>query len=258
MFIDLADTRIHVEQAGSGPALVLLHGFTDAGYNWLPLVPLLSTTYSVLMPDARGHGLSARLSKDFTLHDLANDVVGMLDHLGIAEATLVGHSMGASTAARVAALQPQRVTRVVLEDPPWRSEEPPTTYTPNPFESFVRDFQEKSPSEQLELARASNPDWAHEELPIWAQSKAHVDLTSFASQHNIPGPNWRNDARGMRCPATLIIGDVERGAIVSKQIATEAETLCPTLRTVHIANAGHNIRREQGDRYRDAVLAALN
>jgi N-formylmaleamate deformylase len=258
MFFDLSDTRIHVEQTGDGPALILLHGFTDAGCNWLPLIPHLSGGYTVIMPDARGHGLSARLKEDFTLNDLAADVVGVLDGLGVAQAVLLGHSMGASTAARVAALHPDRVSRVVLEDPPWRSTKPETVYTPNPFETFVRDFQNATAEEQLSLALSSNPDWNHEEIPLWAKSKAQVDLASFRSQHNIPGPNWRDDVSGLRCPSTLITGEATLGAIVTPDIAKEAEKLCSTLRTVYIAGAGHNIRREQGDTYLGAVLSGLN
>jgi N-formylmaleamate deformylase len=249
MFLDLSDTRVHVEQTGDGPALVLLHGFTDAGCNWLPLIPHLSTTHTVITPDARGHGLSARLREDFTLDDLAADVVGVLDGLGIAEAALLGHSMGASTAARVAALHPDRITRVVLEDPPWRAAYPESDGTPNAFETFVRDFQVASSDEQLSLARSSNPDWDQEEIPLWAQSKAQFDLAGFGSHQNIPGPNWRNDVRGLRCPATLITGDTNLGAIVAPNIATEAEMLCPTLKLVHIPGAGHNIRRDQGSAY---------
>jgi N-formylmaleamate deformylase len=257
MFFDLSDTRVHLEQSGSGEELVLLHGFTDSGCNWLPLVPALEATHTVIRPDARGHGLSARLEHDFTLDDLVADVIGVLDGLGIATAALLGHSMGASTAARVASLYPERITRVVLEDPAWRRSKPATVYTPNLFESLIRDFQNASPQEQLSLARASNPDWGQEEIPLWTQSKVQVDLACFRSQHNIPGPNWRDDVRGLSCPATLITGNPERGAIVTAEIAQEAETLCPTLTTINIAGAGHNIRREQGNAYLEAVRYGL-
>ncbi len=237
---------------------MLLHGFTDSGCNWLPLVAVLEETHLVIRPDAHGHGLSARLDRDFTLDDLAADVIGVLDGLGIAKAALLGHSMGARTAARVAALHPERITRVMLEDPAWRRSKPATVYTPNPFESMIRDFQNASLDEQLSFARASNPDWGQEEIPLWAQSKVQVDLACFRSQHNIPGPNWRDDARGLRCPATLITGDPERGAIVTPTIAQEAEALCQTIATVFIAGAGHNIRREKGIAYLDAVRSGLN
>jgi N-formylmaleamate deformylase len=257
MFIDLADTRVYVEQSGKGEALVLLHGFTDSGRNWLPIVPALDSSYLVTRPDARGHGLSARLEHEFTLDDLVTDVIGVLDGLGIAKAALLGHSMGASTAARVASLHPDRITRLVLEDPAWRRSKPATGYTPNPFESFIRDFPNASPDEQFSLARASNPDWGLKEIPFWIESKVQLDLACFRSQHNIPGPNWRDDVRGIRCSATLIVGDHERGAIVSAEIAEEAESLCPTLFTVHIPGAGHNIRREQGAAYLAAVRSAL-
>jgi N-formylmaleamate deformylase len=257
MFFDLSDTRVHVERSGSGEPLVLLHGFTDSGCNWLPLVPALDSNYLVIRPDARGHGLSACLEHEFTLDDLVTDVVGVLDGLGIAKAALLGHSMGASTAARVASLYPERITRVVLEDPVWRRSKPATGYTPNPFESFIRDFQNASADEQFSLARASNPDWGLEEIPFWVRSKVQVDLACFRSQHNIPGPNWREDVQGIRCSATLITGDHERGGIVSAEIAKEAESLCPTLSTVHVPGAGHNIRREQGTAYLSAVQSAL-
>lgn len=258
MLITLPSTRLNVEQTGSGPALVLLHGFSDYGKNWLPLVPDLAKTHTVIMPDARGHGLSDRLATGFTLDDLAGDVIYLLDAMGIQQAALLGHSMGAGTAAHVAALHPERVARIVLEDPPWRAEHPQSAYQPDGWEAAVRAFQALSPDAQLAQARAQNPLWKDEEIPLWAESKAQFDMACFQAPLKVSWPDWRDDARAIRCPATLIIGDVSLGAIVSAGIAAEAERLCPTLRAVHIEGAGHCIRRERGEAFRSAVLRALN
>jgi N-formylmaleamate deformylase len=63
--------------------------------------------------------------------------------------------------------------------------------------------------------------------------------------------------RGLRCPVLLVTADVERGAIVSPEVAEEATRLNPNIRVVHVPGAGHNIRREQYAAFQSAVQGFL-
>lgn len=95
-----------------GPAVVLLHGTPFDADAWDPLVPLLAGR-RVVRFDARGHGVAAAVPvADY--RRLAADVVAVLDHLGVAEAHVVGHSWGGETAQRVAVDHPDRVARLSL------------------------------------------------------------------------------------------------------------------------------------------------
>ena len=64
---------------------------------------------------------------------------------------------------------------------------------------------------------------------------------------------WRDTARRLRCPTLLVTAEVERGAIVTPEVAEEASRLNPNIRVVHVAGAGHNIRREQYATFQSAV-----
>ena len=104
-------------EAGSGPPLVLLHGFTGAKENWLALMPLLAGSHRVIAPDLPGWGASSRLQgADYGYAAQALRVNAFLAALGLEDAVLVGHSMGGGIAAVAAAQHPQGLVALVLMD----------------------------------------------------------------------------------------------------------------------------------------------
>jgi non-heme chloroperoxidase len=108
--------RLHYAQQGGarGEPLILLHGLADSWYSFSRVLPLLPGSYRVFALDQRGHGESDRPASGYTVADFAEDVVAFLDAMEIPRATLVGHSMGAFVAQRVAIIAPDRVQRLVL------------------------------------------------------------------------------------------------------------------------------------------------
>src|SRR5512137_2856468 len=109
-------------QVRSWPSLVLLHGITDSGLCWPRVVKALAPEYELILPDARGHGLSDKPATGYAPQDHAADVEGLIRGLGLERPILIGHSMGAGVSATVAALYPDLMSGVILEDPPWRME----------------------------------------------------------------------------------------------------------------------------------------
>lgn len=89
---------LQVYSCGSGPTLLLLHGWTANHAAWSPLLALLSEKFTVLRPDARGHGThQVRVSSQPDVQRLARDVIHILDHFDLRQVAAVGHSMGALT-----------------------------------------------------------------------------------------------------------------------------------------------------------------
>jgi pimeloyl-ACP methyl ester carboxylesterase len=107
---------MHVEIRGSGPAVVLVHGFPDLGLGWHHQIPVLADAgYRVIVPDMRGYGrTSAPVQVDaYRIDRLVDDLLGLLDCLGETEAVFVGHDWGASVVWHVAAAHPERVRGAV-------------------------------------------------------------------------------------------------------------------------------------------------
>jgi non-heme chloroperoxidase len=98
----------------AGPAVILLHGLTDSWFSFSRILPGLSPVHRIYALDLRGHGDSDRPEDGYTPRDMAEDVIGFMDVLGIERATLVGHSMGAFVAREAALAAPNRIAGLVL------------------------------------------------------------------------------------------------------------------------------------------------
>jgi pimeloyl-ACP methyl ester carboxylesterase len=111
--------NIHVQQAGDGPDVVLIHGLTGDLSIWFlsRTIPALAHTHRVTAYDLRGHGYTDAPADGYTSLEHARDLIGLLDLLGIARARLVGHSFGAVIAVHAAVIASQRVDALVLSDP---------------------------------------------------------------------------------------------------------------------------------------------
>src|SRR5262245_21933384 len=111
-------TTIHVRSGGTGPAVVLLHGYGETGDMWVPLATDLARDHTVIVPDLRGMGLSSKPSGGFDKKNQALDVSGVMDALGVSQADVVAHDIGNMVAFQFAAQFPARVHRLVLIDAP--------------------------------------------------------------------------------------------------------------------------------------------
>src|SRR5262252_4361334 len=106
------DVSIYVRLGGTGPAVVLLHGYGETGDMWVPLAVDLARDHTVLVPDLRGLGLSAKPSGGFDKKTQAGDVTGVLDAMQVDRADVVAHDIGNMVAFALAAQHPDRVSRL--------------------------------------------------------------------------------------------------------------------------------------------------
>ncbi len=114
--ITLGDLTFAVQDEGDGPAIVLLHGFPDSHALWRNQVPaLVDAGYRVIAPDLRGFGDSSKPEgiDEYGILNIAGDVLGILDFLGVQRAHVVGHDWGAALAWAMGAFVPDRVDHLV-------------------------------------------------------------------------------------------------------------------------------------------------
>ena len=112
---DVAGAKVHYIDEGSGPAVILIHGFAGSTFSWRFVIPDLAKAHRVIAIDLPGFGFSDRgPDVDYSHAGQAERVVALLDLLGIQRATLVGHSMGGAIAQRIASRHPDRVERLIL------------------------------------------------------------------------------------------------------------------------------------------------
>lgn len=114
-FAEIDGCRLAYEQAGEGPPLVLVHGFGLDRRLWEPQVAAFAGRFTVIRYDCRGFGQSTGELDGRYRHGA--DLRALLEHLGVERATVGGMSMGGQIALELAALEPERVERLVLVDP---------------------------------------------------------------------------------------------------------------------------------------------
>src|SRR5687767_7101430 len=126
--VNVNGIQLAYERRGRGMPLVLVHGFPLDHHLWDEVIPLLEDTFDVILPDLRGFGESTTIDSPYGMDELASDIAGLLDQLGIQKAAIAGHSMGGYVALAFARLYPNRVSGLglvssqVLADPPERKE----------------------------------------------------------------------------------------------------------------------------------------
>jgi pimeloyl-ACP methyl ester carboxylesterase len=125
--IAVGDISLHVAEAGTGPLVILLHGFPELWFSWRHQLPALAAAgYHAVAPDLRGYGESdvPTAVNTYRMTALVADVVGLLDTLDSHDAILVGHDWGGRLAWQTAQAHPDRVRAVVLLGPPPPPREP--------------------------------------------------------------------------------------------------------------------------------------
>jgi N-formylmaleamate deformylase len=246
--------RIHYTRTGGGkPPVVLCHGSTDSGLCWTPVAQALEADYDLVMPDARGHGLSDAPDGGYDHATRAADLAAFVEALRLERPVVGGHSMGASQALCFAATYPDMLRAAILEDggirmPGW---EPPNRGAPG---AALR-LQEMTREQVIERGRRAHPTWAEEELGPWADAKLQV------SPRHVNAPRSQLDFRELlpkvKVPILLITADPELGGGVTPEAAAEATRLHPSTTVVRLSPAGHSVRREQFAPFVEAVRSFL-
>lgn len=254
--------RLHVAEGGSGPTLVLLHGWPQHWWCWRHLLPRLAARRRVLAPDLRGFGWSAAPNGAYAKLTFAGDVLALLDAEGLDRVQLVGHDWGGYTAMLLALEHPERVERVVALDiaPPWMHRSlPRPRHLALPLLASYQALLATpvlgprlltaGPHFVRTLIRAgSGPRmvWTDEELDVYANvlcdpARAHASSACYRTflTRELPATAVRGDrSEELEVPTLLVMG--ERSAI--RRIVEPRAA--GNLRVETIPDAGHFLPEE--------------
>jgi pimeloyl-ACP methyl ester carboxylesterase len=258
--LQIADTRLHYEQSGVGPPLVLLAGLASDSASWGPLLPFLEDRFTVLRPDNRGAGRTRCPNDQITTKAMLVDLTALCDHLGAGPVNLVGHSMGAMLGLRLAAAHPDRVAKLVV-----------LAGTPTPRPKTVALFEDMARLRELKIP-----------MPIWYRllfqwlfapsffaSSAELDAAAEAA---LSYPFRQSDADFLAQSAALHeIGPVDLAAIKAPVLAIDgaldllnspetiraALTGLPAVTHKTITGAAHAVHWDQPEATAKAILDFL-
>jgi len=218
----LNGVQLYFEVHGAGEPLLLLHGFSGSSQDWMASAGEWGTQFQLVVPDLRGHGRSAILSKHFRHEDAATDMLALLDHLGIGACKAVGISGGGNVMLHVATKEPKRVKAMVLVSA--------TPYFPSQARLIMSQYAEGLPDEQWEILRRRHPSGDAQIKAILASTKAFAD--SYDDMNFTPPYLSTIQAR------TLIVqGDHD--PLYPVELSAEMARAIPQSSLWIVPNAGH-------------------
>jgi len=117
LWADIGELKVrYLDWGGEGEPLLALHGLASSAHWYDIVAPLLRDRYHIYAPDQRGHGQTTAAPSGYDWQTLSDDLVGLLDHIGLDRVSVMGHSWGGNVATNFAANCPDRVERLVMID----------------------------------------------------------------------------------------------------------------------------------------------
>lgn len=236
-------------QTGEGPSIVLAHGMFDDSRRFVPLGSALAETHEIVAYDARGHGRSDAPETGYDIESRVADCLGLIDALSLDDPILLGHSMGAATAAWTAATRPDGIRGLVLLDPSRFRTEP--SISVDEAMDMARDRLEEAKSRPLDerierLREAGVTDRAHARRLADAVTDVSPHVAALAQEHDLV----REAFDEIDVPTLVLRRDLD----VEGRVAdlTAADRLADG-RLVHVPDAGHYVDRDAPE----AVLADI-
>jgi pimeloyl-ACP methyl ester carboxylesterase len=278
--------ELHLAELGSGPPVVLCHGFPELWYSWRHQLPTLADAgYRALAPDLRGYGGSS-IPSDVEAYDilsLCGDLVGLLDELGEERAVFVGHDWGATVVWTLALAHPDRVAAVAGLSVPFVPQAPAApidilrrrlgddfyiVWFQQPGvadEALGRDVRRTLTTSRVwtsEWAEADEeprtPEWlTEEELDVYVDTFERTGFTGGLNYYRNIDRNWELTgplaARRIEQPALFLTGSRDP---VQRFMNTDAmDDWCTDLRgKVVVEGAGHWIQQERPAEVNEALV----
>jgi 2-succinyl-6-hydroxy-2,4-cyclohexadiene-1-carboxylate synthase len=257
--------RLEYEVAGSGPPLIMLHGFLSGRRAFSRQRPFLAERFRLIIPSGRGHdGSASRVPAEYGAGTSdVDDLNAVLAAEHIDRMSLLGHSSGGATAFVFACAHPDRIARAVLIEPTLLALLNPVEREQNAafFAEIAETAEKDGPAVALHevMSALGGEAW----INLDADQKASR-LTSLAPCAPLVGPHFRGlidlavteaDVKRLAAPTLLLYGAASYP--FEAGIANRFRDLRPDLRVVTIDRAGHNVHRDRSDIVNPMVAAFL-
>lgn len=193
----VGDGLLSYTRQGQGPTLVLLHYFGGSSRTWQPLIARLADTYDCIAPDLRGWGGSQAGYTSYSVDSMADDVVVLLQSLGVTRFALAGHSMGGKVAQALAARQLPGLTPLLLLAPSPLTPEPMSDESRARLRAAWGDTNRcrqilgeivvhPLPAALAEAALSDNLRASHAAWTAWTDTGSREDLGERSAQITVP------------------------------------------------------------------------
>ncbi|HVO42069.1 MAG TPA: alpha/beta hydrolase [Aggregatilineales bacterium] len=258
---DQAEIHYHRTGGDHKTALIALHGFQSAGLTWLRTTRALETDYDLILPDFRGHGHSNSSVDGFSLERLTDDIAELVNVLRLEKPLVIGHSMGAEVAGRLAVAYPDGMRALILVEPPMRA----FAFQPDAlsgegaawYQQWLATMQAIRTQPHVERMSTGlrllplgvgTPNEEDFVPSIEATAQLNLDLLRRASTMDYRIATTEIAAR-IHAPLFLMTGSPQRGSVATPEgIRTIVES-GSRREAVSFENAGHFILFEQFNRF---------
>jgi pimeloyl-ACP methyl ester carboxylesterase len=273
-FVKANGLRHHYYRTGGEkPQLVLLHGFQESAICWLPVAKVLEQDYDIILIDARGHGLSDRITTGFTPQLLTEDVADVIQALKLDRPHILGFSMGSDTVIRLAATHPGLMRTIIVAG---TSDQAPQTqdFVNSPgyqawYQSFVdylkalkTQTHEERMISSLRMLPPGTPLPSEDQYVPLVEAYAHVDIdlvllgNELWSRARQQYEEVRQLQTSITCPVLLMYSEHFSTPGVPVTLREEPGER-PNEKIVRFENAGHLIHREHFERFVEVVTMFL-
>jgi epoxide hydrolase 4 len=275
LWIDTGEVRLHAVEAGSGPLVVLLHGFPEFWWSWRHQIPALAAAgFHVVAPDLRGYNLSDRPKRvrDYAVPHLTSDVAAVIRAMGEQKAHIVGHDWGGGVAYSFAMRYPEMVERLSILNAPHPEGFRQALYhsakqrkkswyifffqLPGIPERVLRKDDYKQLRDALRAGRGKVPDSeiqpyvdaARRADGLWGGLNYYRAMVRGALTMKLPNPT--------RLEGPLLVIWGQRDEALGEELAAPPEGWVKDVRIERLPNASHWVQNDEPERV-NALLASF-
>jgi pimeloyl-ACP methyl ester carboxylesterase len=270
----VGEIRLHWVEQGTGPLVVLLHGFPEFWYAWRHQIPALAAAgFRVVAPDLRGYNLSERPEgiESYAMEKVAGDVAALIGHLGAERATVAGHDWGGVAAWWLAMLRPELLERLVIVNAPHprafaREMKKPRQLLKAWYAMFfqlpvlpeaalrAKDFRALHGIFRGESVRKDA--FTREDVRLYKQAAAQPGaLTAMLNYYRAARKVKRPKMARIDTPTLVIWGEKDQALVVENSEGLEESV--PNVRVVRLPEASHWVLAECPDRANELMIEFL-